>query len=72
MLRLVEANICRDYYSDKVAISFSYSHLVDEKLCKADDIQIRVAYLTGWFYLVESLVSVYTTFYDHMTSEEEY
>ncbi|KZF23301.1 MFS general substrate transporter [Xylona heveae TC161] len=56
--RLIEDNLCRRYLGN----SHRQGSPIDERLCKTDQIQSKLAYLNGSLALVEALVSLVAAF----------
>jgi hypothetical protein len=50
--RLIEDNLCRRY------IDTIHQDAVDEKFCKTDQIQSKLAYLNSSIALIEALISM--------------
>ncbi|KAK5662626.1 hypothetical protein OQA88_8540 [Cercophora sp. LCS_1] len=52
IFRLVEDAACHDYYKKDP------SEKIDERLCKVDEVQSRIAYLGGWAAMLNSVVGL--------------
>lgn len=54
LARLIEDLFCHAYYQD------TSSEIIEEMKCKLDEIQSRMAYLTGWNSLLNAIVGTTT------------
>ncbi|ODA79841.1 hypothetical protein RJ55_05438 [Drechmeria coniospora] len=52
LYRLIEDAVCHAYYDD------SSPELMDERRCKGDEVQSRLAYLLGWLGLFNSMMTL--------------
>lgn len=55
IFRLIEDAACHDYYKKDL------SERIDERLCKVDEVQSRLAYLGGWAAMLSSFVGLIAT-----------
>lgn len=62
-MRMEELSICRAYFLRVVPSRVDASGNVEERLCKTDEVQARLAYLSGWMNCLESIPgrSIYFT-----------
>lgn len=53
-MRMEELSICRAYYLRVAPSRVDASGDVDERLCKTDEVQAKLAFLSGWMNSLES------------------
>lgn len=54
--RLMEDAFCHRYYND------DSRDLIDERKCKVDEVQRELAYLSGWFAMVNAVVGTFVVY----------
>lgn len=60
LTQLLEDDICRRYYDG--GAKEAGASPIDERLCKTDAVQSKLAYLNGWLSMLEAIVGEFLLF----------